>query len=251
MDQLSGEIIPLLRQQNQLLQQLIELQTQRQPLGLGPPPGAPVIYCNRTQCPPYLWYRRINGENQGLEYGSLTGYLRRLAVVTTERRGKETNKLHITVEADQHWILECSETSVFAKSFLSALVMLMPEQLQSPIQIVPLPGEDEKVLFCQVWLHGVMVESSQWNSETDFEPIIQTALQLVNQGDETLISTPPLPPEDLSNAERVRLARESVGVEQTLIRDVLLRDYQVKHPDQLTPEACKDLVERIVTRQLN
>ncbi|NJK63669.1 MAG: hypothetical protein HC921_14150 [Synechococcaceae cyanobacterium SM2_3_1] len=232
------DITELIQQQNRLLQQLLDhftLKEQGQ-LGFGAAPQPAIIYCNRTQCPPYYWYRRVNGENQGIGEGSLTGYLRKLEFVITERRGKETRKLHATIEADQTWILECSETAVFAKGLLAAVAALSPDQLRQPIQIVPLPGEDEKVLFCQIWWNGSPVEAKQWNSETDFEPIAYLAFQHVKG------HSPPA-----TNAERVREARETVGLGQEEIREILINEYSVKHPDQLSPRQCEELIQKLLT----
>jgi hypothetical protein len=231
------DMADLIQQQNHLLQQLLDYFSLKAPgkLGFGAAPQPAIVYCNRTQSPPYLWYRRINGENHGIEEGSLTGYLRKLEFVMTERRGKETRKLHATIEADQTWILECSETSVFAKGLLAAVAALSSEQLHHPIQIVPLPGEDEKVLFCQVWWNGSPVETKPWNSETDFEPIAHRAFQHVKE-----LSTP------ATNAERVREARETVGLGQEEIRQILIKEYSVKHPDQLSSLQCEDFIQKLL-----
>lgn len=112
--------------------------------------GYKTVYCNR-RCEGALWYT-VKGENQiPIHNNAIRGRVERLEIVSLQRRGKETDKLQLTMDCgDWHYVLEAGAESEFAQSLVYNLATLTPDQLRQPIIIQPEPGEDSAVLFACV-----------------------------------------------------------------------------------------------------
>jgi len=133
----------------QLAQRISNLES-KLTLGLSDhPPGQMRIYCNR-QYPPALWYA-FDGEPRPLSAACITGYLTKLEFSKETRRNKETSKLHIHIQGDRPYLLECGGTTAFAKSVIVAVASLSAQDLTKPIAIAPRPGDDDNVLFATVY----------------------------------------------------------------------------------------------------
>lgn len=112
--------------------------------------GYKTVYCNR-RCEGANWYT-VKGENQiPIHNNAIRGRVERLEIVSLQRRGKDTDKLQLTLDCgDWHYILEAGAESEFAQSLVYNLATLTPAQLKQPIVIQPEPGEDSAVLFARV-----------------------------------------------------------------------------------------------------
>ncbi|ABW32605.1 hypothetical protein [Acaryochloris marina] len=145
------------------------------PLGLGPSPSGLAIFCNRANTK--TWYTLdANTQPQELEYPALTGYLVSIEFPPKEYRGEKSHKLRFKMQADRLYTLEAGYKSVFAKGFLSEIAMLTPEQLRQPITIEATPSDqEEKVLFCSVWLGSEKVYF-HWDDQTNWKAIAQRAM---------------------------------------------------------------------------
>lgn len=145
------------------------------PLGLGPSPGGLAIFCNRANT--HTWYTLdSNSQPQELESPALTGYLVSIEFPPKEYKGEKSHKLRFKIMADRLYTLEAGYRSVFAKGFLSAIAMLTPEQLRQPIIVEATPSDqEEKVLFCSVWLGSEKVYF-HWDDQTNWKAIAQRAM---------------------------------------------------------------------------
>ncbi|WNZ24718.1 hypothetical protein HJG54_18965 [Leptolyngbya sp. NK1-12] len=164
----------LLAQQNALLQQLIDLLQQKQPLGFSEAPRPRYIYCNRSQnC---LWYWLNDArEVVPISQTALTCMVEKLEFKQVERRGRDTWKIHLHVKADRRYILEAGYDSNFSKSLLSALSVLTPAQLQQPITIEVQAAESDEVLFCRVYVNGELV-FAPWDDSTSWKVVAKRAI---------------------------------------------------------------------------
>lgn len=168
----------LLAQQNALLQQLIDLLQQKQPLGFSEAPRPRYIYCNRSQhC---LWYW-LNDAREVMQISqtALTCLIDKLEFKQVERRGKDTWKIHLHVRADRRYILEAGYDSNFSKSLLSALSVMTPQQLQQPITIEVQAAESEEVLFCRVYAGSELV-FAPWDESTTWKVVAKRAIANVD-----------------------------------------------------------------------
>lgn len=179
--QLNRQIAQLIAQQNSLLQQLVEVLQQKQPLGFGMAPRPKYIYCNRSQGG--LWYtlsEAVDRTPQPIPQTALTCLVERLEFKQVERRGKETWKTHLHVKADRHYILEAGYDSNFSRSLLSSLATMTPEQLQQPITIEVQAGSPDEVLFCRVYADGEPI-FAPWDDQSDWRKIARRAIAVVEE----------------------------------------------------------------------
>lgn len=172
----TAQILASMTRQTELLQALLNHLQQPQ-LGFTDAAGAVRIYCNRQHGS--LWYR-LDRENNpiAIPHQALTGYIAGLEFPRVERRGKETIKLQCTIRADRTYILEAGYDSHFSKGLLMAIASLSPEHIQHPISIAPQPGQDESVLFCQVYCDDELV-IAPYSDKTDWREIARRAIALV------------------------------------------------------------------------
>lgn len=164
----------LLVQQNALLQQLVDLLQQKQPLGFSDAPRPRYIYCNRSNnC---LWYWLNDArEVVPIAQTALTCLVEKLEFKQVERRGKETWKVHLSVQADRRYILEAGYDSNFSKSLLSALSVMTPQQLQQPITVEVQAADTDEVLFCRVYANGELV-FAPWDDSTSWKVVAKRAI---------------------------------------------------------------------------
>ncbi|BDA71766.1 hypothetical protein CAL7716_059320 [Calothrix sp. PCC 7716] len=172
--ELSG-LVALLNRQEKLLTEIRD-SLNKPKLGLHNDAGACKIYCNRQHGS--LWYTLTDKIANPVNESALTGYLKELKFEETERRGKPTYKLLTTIAAQRVYILESGDDSHFTKCLLSAIASLAPSQLSLPITISPQPGDDDKVLFCRVWIGSEYVKAP-YSEDTDFQAIGDKAIALV------------------------------------------------------------------------
>ena len=74
--------------------------------------------------------------------------------------------------------LESGYDSTFAKGFLIAIASLTPEQLRQRITIEAIPADDDKVLFCGVWLGNQKIYR-RWDEQTNWKMIVRKAMDNV------------------------------------------------------------------------
>jgi len=168
-----AEIRDLLRQQQQ---------QEQEKLGFGPPPTPTTVFINRSHGG--VWYRLENGTPVVINEQALTGRLQSVHFENVSRRNKETSKLHIRVVADRLYVLEAGSTTQFSRSFLAACATFPEGALHGKIvTIQPVPGEDDSVLFCRLWVNGEMVRATEVPPTGDSEAwraIARRALAAVN-----------------------------------------------------------------------
>lgn len=162
------------------LQQIrLDLTPTKQALGFGEAPRSEVwVFCNREKGG--LWYG-LDGQGQAvnIEHSALTGYIRKLEFTKPTRRGKETDKLSITIEGDRIYILESGALVQFSKGLLSAIATMTPELLRQPIKIVPVAStKNEEVLFCNVYQNNQQI-FAPYEEQTDWRKLAATALNMV------------------------------------------------------------------------
>ncbi|MEO0935762.1 MAG: hypothetical protein AAFY21_19110 [Cyanobacteria bacterium J06641_2] len=177
----TAQLIASLTRQEQLLQQLISVLNKPR-LGFSDNFGTTRIYCNRSNgC---LWYTLANGSTPvAIQQTALTGYLRELKFDRVIRRGKETCKLVITIEADGVYQLESGYDSHFSKCVLSAIASLNHKQLKQPVTIAVAPGDDDNVLFARVYLGSEYIKT-QYKDNTNFREISKLAINTVKQANQ-------------------------------------------------------------------
>ena len=160
-------------------QALPQQQAHVRPLGFGESPSGLAIFCNRANT--NTWYT-LNQASQPeeLPYPALTGYLTRIEFIKTEYKGKPKTKLRFKMMAHRPCTLEAGSESTFTKGFLSAIASLTPEQLRSPITIEAIPADEEKVLFCSVWLMGQKAFQA-WDDQTNWREVARKAMTNVAQ----------------------------------------------------------------------
>jgi hypothetical protein len=154
------EIRDLLRKQQQQQQQQQLQQQAQEKLGFGPPPTPTTVFINRSHGG--VWYRLENGTPVMIQEPSLTCCLQSVHFETVSRRDKETSKLHIRVIADRPYVLEAGGTTQFSRSFLAACAMFPAGALHNKIvTIQPVPGDDDSVLFCRLFVNGELVRAPE------------------------------------------------------------------------------------------
>jgi hypothetical protein len=130
---------------------LLESMMEESRLGFSDPPYSMTIFCNRQHGG--LWYKLSDDGPIVLEDKSLRGFMTGIKVETVERRKKETQKLHIFISAGRNrYKLEAGAETEFANGLAQAIAAAHPKVLKNPIRIQPVPGNDDKVLFCKVWI---------------------------------------------------------------------------------------------------
>jgi hypothetical protein len=154
-------------------------QTNSQPthiraLGFGESPSGLAIFCNRANT--NTWYTLDrDSQPQEISYSALTGYLQSLEFIKGEYKSKPTCKLRFKILAHRPCTLEAGAESTFARGFLMAIASLTPDQLHDhPITIEAIPADDDKVLFCSVWL-GTEKVFQKWDESTDWRAIAMKA----------------------------------------------------------------------------
>jgi len=164
------------------IRDLLAQQQAQEKLGFGPPPTPTTIFINRSHGG--VWYRLDGGNPVVIPEPALTCRLQGIGFETVSRRDRETSKLHIRVAADRPYILESGGTTQFSRSFLAACATFPAGALHSKIvTIQPVPGEDDSVLFCRLWVGGELVRATEVPSAGDSEAwraIAKRALAAVN-----------------------------------------------------------------------
>jgi len=164
------------------IRDLLVQQQSQEKLGFGPPPTPTTIFINRSHggC----WYRLENSNPVVIQEAALTCRLQGIGFETVSRRDKETSKLHVRVIADRPYILEAGGTTQFSRSLLAALAVFSPGELHNKVvTIQPVPGDDDSVLFCRLWVGGELVRAAEVPSAGDSEAwraIAKRALSAVN-----------------------------------------------------------------------
>ncbi|MBD2156280.1 hypothetical protein H6G02_17380 [Leptolyngbya sp. FACHB-16] len=167
-----------LAEQTLLLQQILA-RLDRPQLGFHDGAGAMRVYANRSNGG--LWYTVVDNQVQLIPHTALTGYLTDISFPKVERRGKECIKLQITLQGDRPYLIEAGHDSHFSKGFLSAVALLIPAQVQTPVTISPQAGEDDSVLFCRLFSGGQLVKAS-YDDETDWRLVAKAAIAAVRNG---------------------------------------------------------------------
>jgi hypothetical protein len=164
-----------------LARQKLAQQTQEK-LGFGHPPTPTTVFINRTHGG--VWYRLENGNPVVIPEPALTCRLLGVNFENVSRRNRETSKLHIRVSADRTYILEAGGTTQFSRSFLAACATFGPGELHGRVvTIQPVPGDDDSVLFCRLWVNGEPVRASEVPPVGDsdaWRAIAKRALAAVN-----------------------------------------------------------------------
>lgn len=163
-------------QQNELLQQLVAALGVQQKLGFGDSPRPRYIYCNRSQGG--LWYFLSDDASrtpQSITQTALTCLIDRLEFKQVERRGRDTWKTHLHVKGDRPYILEAGYDSNFSRSLISALAVMTPQQLQSPITIEVQAADSDEVLFCRVYAGSDLI-FAPWDEHTDWRKLARRAI---------------------------------------------------------------------------
>jgi hypothetical protein len=164
------------------IRDLLAQQQKQEKLGFGPPPTHATIFINRTHGG--VWYRLENNGPVVIPEPALTCRLMEVHFENVSRRGRETSKLHINVIADRPYVLEAGGTTQFSRSFLAACATFPPGALFSKVvTIQPVPGDDDSVLFCRLWVDGVLVRAAEFPPAGDSEAwrtIAKRALAAVN-----------------------------------------------------------------------
>lgn len=140
-------------------------------LGFGIAPRPEYVYCNRSQgC---LWYFFRDEKVCPIEEKALTGYVTGVEAVSVERRGKDSGKLRIRVQADRQYILEAGAQTTFAKGFLGAWGVMSKAQKSGVVTIEVSPADrEEKALFCSVYdSFGTLIVSGKVG-QVDAAPVI-------------------------------------------------------------------------------
>ncbi|BAZ71004.1 hypothetical protein NIES4106_58010 (plasmid) [Fischerella sp. NIES-4106] len=172
-------IIQLLQEQNSLLCALLAVHN-KPTLGFSdrPPASAQWVFIGRhgDSC----WYF-LDKDSQPIPiaHTALTGWVVDLKFDKVTRRGKQTYKLNLTMRTDTYvYTLSTGHDTCAAKSLLTSLAIMSPDQLQSPITLSVSPGEDESIVWCRIYAPDY-IKGPQWQQNTDFRPIAQTAINNV------------------------------------------------------------------------
>lgn len=168
----------VLTRQNDLLQAILATLSKPELGLLETTPGTTRIYCNRDRCPGALWYC-LDGTREPipLTAKAIKGYLTSLKFEEVQRRGKPSWKLYTTLDCgDRSYELESGSEAVFSKGILAAIASLTPLELQQPISIGVMPGDDESVLLSRVWLNDSSPVFVKWDEISDWREISKRAI---------------------------------------------------------------------------
>lgn len=233
-------VLAALNRQERLLQQLL----QRSRLGFQE--RTQFIFCNPTNCQGYGWYHLEGDPPQtiGIEASSLCGFVRGLELVNATRKGREVEKLQISIEADRKYVLEAGVASHFSRGFLSSIVQIPFATLQNfPVSIAPFLGDE--ALFCRVSLNGQHIKST-YDLKADDRKAHLDAIEMLSRITDRFSPPPPPTPKPISSpaARRVKAARTSAGMDARSII-ALLGSHGVTHPDELDLPGLERLLEDI------
>lgn len=170
----------LVYQQNLLLMELRDVLKPQQQLGFGASPRPVYLYANRSNGG--LWYRLSEDSDRKpiiLEHTALTGYLEKVEIKQTERRGKDVSKLHIHIKADRAYIIESGFDASFSRSMISAIATLTPEQVRQPVTIEVQPGDTDEVLFGRLYAGSESVYAP-YGENPDWQRLTQAAIDAVD-----------------------------------------------------------------------
>jgi len=165
------------------IRDLLRQQQSQEKLGFGLPPTPTTIFVNRSHGG--VWYRLENGNPVVIQEPALTCRLQAVHFESVSRRDRETSKLRITVAADRPYILESGGTTQFSRSFLAGCAAFPAGALHGKVvTIQPVPGDDDSVLFCRLFVSGELVRAAEVPPAGDSEAwraIAKRALAAVNE----------------------------------------------------------------------
>lgn len=216
------------------LQTIVELLTQlvtKDKLGFGPLPEQ-MIYIGREHGG--LWYE-WNGEGAKIiEHPALNGYLQQIELAKKEYKGKETDKLRISINAGTRFTLQTSLESVFAKGFLEGLLALGARAKEAMLTIVPQAGSDEKVVLCTLYADGERVRAN-WSERSGAELYAEVQQMLGGQANAEQPGSEQLSSERINN---LRDKLDELGLSEPEQRALLVR-VGARHFEHLTLEQAK------------
>lgn len=176
-----------LRRTNELLQQLVTILSRR-PVKLGFQESTRYFYINAVRCSGYLWYE-VPPEKEPIPFkqDSFVGYLLRINSPDVSRREKEVKKFHLYMESEDGVVFrfEAGWGSQTAKSIISVIAALTPEQIKQPIKLSPYLGTDKSVVFIDIQVGGEKI-FAPYNKQTDWDALYQVALQKLGKPEHTL-----------------------------------------------------------------
>jgi hypothetical protein len=145
-------------------------------LGLGPSPRPEFLYVS-TEHSPSGWHRwdHARGEAVVVAENACTGYLRDVAAVERERRGETKVKLDLTLACGPRvYVVESGIETQFSRSVLAALARLTPRHLRRALCVEVRPGDEDKVVFGDVFdaASGVRINTLSQDREAAPEALL-------------------------------------------------------------------------------
>lgn len=167
------EAIDLMQQQLAMLINIAD-NLKAPKLGFHAAPRLTTIYANRAKC--HTWYVLEGGEPMPIEHDAITGYVTDLKFEKAERRGKESIKLHLYLNADRPYRIECGHDTMFAYGLLISFASIPSAQLRYPVTIAAQPSTQEgreTILFSKVYLGSNPVGQSleHWTDITKWDDV--------------------------------------------------------------------------------
>ena len=190
-----SEIERLLTEQNNLLRQLLLQSGGGQKLGFSDRiPGSKkrvFIGRNGESC----LYTLDKDRNQiPLTAKTLTGYLVGFVKAQEMRRGKDVDKLNITIRTDDEiFVVSGGFDTCYAQSFLSAVSCMDASQFAAPISLVFTPGEDQggKIVWCGVYA-PVAVITPPYDRHADIDKLLAQAEAVFESGNTAKLNQSPV-----------------------------------------------------------
>lgn len=139
--------------------------------GFGPHPGKIYVFVGADE-EGDTWYTLDNGKPVPIKEPALTGFLTNISVTRREYKGKDNYKLDVTIDCiEEVYVLRSGIDTVFSKGLVGALMQI--EDFLEPIIVTASMGDENKVVFCNVYDANSREKYKYETIEGSLFPIIQ------------------------------------------------------------------------------
>jgi hypothetical protein len=130
-----------------------------------------VFLNDRYNC---TWYTMKGETHTPIPSKFLFGYIRRIEFKERKGNVRPSHHLHLTVEADQTYVIITGYDNHFAKGVIATVAQMRPKQLQQPVWIQP--QKTGLTTLCNLHQDGVLIRA-RYSADTDWRSISIKAME--------------------------------------------------------------------------
>jgi hypothetical protein len=120
------------------------------------------------------WYTMEGETHTPIPSRFLFGYIRRIEFKKRKGNVRPSHHLHLTIEADQIYVIITGYDNHFAKGFIATVAQMTPKQLQQPVWIQP--QKTGLTTLCNLHQNGVLIRA-RYNADTDWRRVSIKAME--------------------------------------------------------------------------